>query len=300
MSTTATRSKTRERSERLAERPGEHVGERHDGGLMEPVPANDATGTEAEAGSMSRGDGNPQETSGTRVSRLMAQYGNLDTLSLLDAMINGEFAGKIALVSSFGAEAVVLLHLVAKVNPATPVIFLNTGKLFGETLRYRDQLTALLGLTDVRSIAPDPARIEAFDPDGVLWYGNPDMCCHIRKVEPLDRALAPFEAWITGRKGYHGGDRLGLPRLEATDDGRMKVNPLADWSQADIDAYFERFQLPHHELVAEGYLSIGCMPCTDRVEPGESVRAGRWRGKSKTECGIHLASGKRWRMDGID
>jgi phosphoadenosine phosphosulfate reductase len=152
----------------------------------------------------------------------------------------------------------------------------------------------------VRTIKPDPERIEALDPDGVLWYGNPDMCCRIRKVEPLGRALAGFGAWITGRKGFHGGARTNLQRIEVNqDDGRIKINPLADWRKADLDAYFERHALPRHPLEADGFLSIGCMPCTDRVAPGEHARAGRWRGKEKTECGIHVPVGK-WKINGID
>lgn len=234
-----------------------------------------------------------------RADELTRRYAHQDTLAFLTTMIGETFRGQIALTSSFGAEAAVLLHLVAQIDPATPVLFLDTGKLFGETLRYRDTLTKLLGLTDVRSIKPDPARIDALDADGVLWYGNPEMCCYIRKVEPLQRALEGFEAWITGRKRYHGGERGALPRVEATDDGRYRVNPLVSWTRGDIDAYRERHSLPPHPLEEQGFRSIGCMPCTDRVAPGEDVRAGRWRGQAKTECGIHL-SAKRWRSIGID
>jgi phosphoadenosine phosphosulfate reductase len=232
--------------------------------------------------------------------QLTQRYRDADTTTLLAGMIRDEFAGQIALVSSFGAEAAVLLHLVAGVEPSTPIIFLDTDKLFGETRRYRDQLTAELGLSDVRSVKPDAERVEALDPDGVLWYGNPDMCCRLRKVEPLHRALKGLDAWITGRKGFQGGSRTQLQRIEVNaDDGRIKINPLADWQKSDLDAYFERHGLPRHPLEAEGFLSIGCMPCTDRVAPGEHARAGRWRGKSKTECGIHLPVGK-WNMNGMD
>lgn len=227
------------------------------------------------------------------------RYRGAGSRTLLEAMIRDEFAGSIALVSSFGAEAAVLLHMVAGIDPKTPVVFLNTGKLFGETLRYRDILVGELGLSDVRTISPDPARIDSVDPDGVLWYGNPNMCCYIRKVEPLNHALNGFDAWITGRKGFHGGERASLPAVEAADDGRIKINPLTDWRQDDVDAYFEEHGLPRHPLQADGFLSIGCMPCTDRVAPGEDPRAGRWRGKGKTECGIHMPV-KGWQMIGID
>ncbi|TVR99788.1 MAG: phosphoadenylyl-sulfate reductase [Rhodospirillales bacterium] len=224
---------------------------------------------------------------------LDAAYADADAEELLAAMIGQVFTGRIALTSSFGAEAAVLLHLVARVDPATPVIFLNTGKLFGETLRYRDTLVGRLGLTDLRSLTPDAKRIDDLDADGVLWYGNPDMCCYIRKVEPLERALDGFIATITGRKGFHGGDRSDLPRVEAADDGRFKVNPLARWRKEDVESYFAAHDLPRHPLEADGFLSIGCMPCTDRVAPGEDIRAGRWRGREKSECGIHLPKG-RW------
>lgn len=234
-----------------------------------------------------------------RADALAARYADVAAPELLRAMIEDEFPGQIALVSSFGAEAAVLLHMVAVIDPGTPVIFLDTEKLFGETLRYRDLLTHRLGLTDVRSIRPDPVRVQSLDPDGVLWYGNPDMCCYIRKVEPMRAALAGFSAWITGRKRFHGGERAQLPTVEAADDGRIKINPLAGWRRDDIERYFADHDLPRHPLEADGFLSIGCMPCTDRVKPGEGARAGRWRDLEKSECGIHLPIG-RWRMDGID
>jgi phosphoadenosine phosphosulfate reductase len=233
------------------------------------------------------------------VSAISQRYAEDDTQSFLEAMLGSEFRGRMALVSSFGAEAAILLHMVSRRFPETPVIFLNTGKLFGETLKYRDALVERFGLTDVRSVKPDPTRLDRLDRDGVLWYGNPNMCCHIRKVEPMQEALAGFDAWITGRKGYQGGERSGLPRVEPTDDGRVRVNPLADWSKVDIDAYFAEHDLPRHPLEADGFLSIGCMPCTDRVRPGEDARAGRWRGRDKSECGIHVDAAK-WRMMGID
>lgn len=241
----------------------------------------------------------PQARAAATARLLQSRYADADTFTLLSAMINDEFPGRIALVSSFGAEAAILLHMVSQIDAATPVIFLDTEKLFGETLRYRNQLVGLLGLTDVRNIRPDPREVEAVDPDGVLWYANPDMCCFVRKVEPMRRAIVGFDAQITGRKRYHGGERSELPLVECDDEGRIKINPLAGWDRATIEAYFSRHDLPRHPLEADGYLSIGCMPCTDRVKPGESPRAGRWRNLEKTECGIHL-SRAHWRMDGID
>lgn len=218
---------------------------------------------------------------------LRRAYGHLDGKALLEVMIRDVFPGRIALSSSFGAEAVVLLDLVAQVDPATPVLVIDTLKLFPETYAYIEMVTKRLGLTDVRRLKPDAARLRRWDPDGNLWETEPDSCCHIRKVVPLDAALPEFDAWITGRKRFHGGQRSDLPVIEFM-DGQFKINPLAPWSQAEIDAAFAERDLPAHPLVAEGYLSIGCQTCTRRVVGGEEVRAGRWAGSSKNECGIHL------------
>ena len=226
-----------------------------------------------------------------RLELLNKRFESAEPIDVLRGMILEEFPGKVALVSSFGAESAALLHLIAQVDRATPVVFLDTGKLFGETKRYRDQLIALLGLTGVRSVAPDPAAVAARDPKGILWSQNPDACCTLRKIEPLKRALAPFDAWFTGRKAFQAATRAALPVFEI-DSGRIKINPIVRWTKADLDAYFTAHDLPHHPLEADGYLSIGCMPCTSRVEPGEDARAGRWRGSDKIECGIHLPAGQ--------
>ena len=220
---------------------------------------------------------------------LQDRYGHLPADAVLTAMCREAFPGRVALVSSFGADAAVLLDIVARVDPATPVIFLNTGKLFGETLRYRDRLVERLGLTDVRDVRPDGEAVRRDDPGGTLWMSGPDRCCGLRKVVPLDRALAGFDAWITGRKRYQAETRRSLPVIEDAGAGRVRVNPLAAWTQADVDAAFAARDLPRHPLQADGFLSIGCMPCTDRVAPGEDARDGRWRGSTKTECGIHLS-----------
>jgi phosphoadenosine phosphosulfate reductase len=197
----------------------------------------------------------------------------------------------VAAVSSFGTESAVLLKYVADVDPSLPVLFLDTGWLYEETLAYRDQITARLGLRDVRSIAPAPARLAARDPGRDLWFSDPDACCALRKVEPLAEALAPFDAWINGRKRYHGGERSKLQVVEA-DGLRLKFNPLARLSPAEIAAVFRAAGLPPHPLAALGFPSIGCMPCTSRAEPDEDIRSGRWRGRAKTECGIHSAVAK--------
>jgi phosphoadenosine phosphosulfate reductase len=218
---------------------------------------------------------------------LNARYGQLDAHEAI-ALTAGElFPGKVALVSSFGADSAVLLHIVSEVDRNLPVVFLDTGRLFAETLEYRTRLTELLGLTDVRTVTPDPSRLAETDPHRALWMTNPDLCCHVRKTEPLQRALEGFDAWFTGRKRFQNAQRATLNLFEA-EGQRIKVNPLASWSIVDLKAYAERHALPEHPLVAKGYPSIGCVPCTSRVAVGEDSRAGRWRGLDKTECGIHV------------
>lgn len=215
-----------------------------------------------------------------------ARFAGVAAPDMLRTLLTGELRGQIAAVSSFGAESAVLLHMVAQADPATPVVFTDTLKMFAETLAYRDTLVERLRLLDVRVIQPDPALLAAKDPDGIRHGYDPDGCCDLRKVEPLARGLAPFEAWISGRKGFQAGTRRALPRFEV-EEGRLKLNPLADWDKAALDGYFERHDLPRHPLEAQGYLSIGCAPCTSIVKPGEDPRAGRWRGFDKVECGIH-------------
>ncbi|HXP29989.1 MAG TPA: phosphoadenylyl-sulfate reductase [Stellaceae bacterium] len=223
-----------------------------------------------------------------RARDIALRYGDLAGEALLRPLIETEFGGRIALVSSFGVEAAVLLHMVAGIDRGLPVVFIDTGKHFAETLRYRDALIAALGLTDVRVAAPDARQIAARDPHGTLSRANPETCCVLRKVEPLAAALADFEAWISGRKRYQGGLRQALPTIEAA-DGRIKVNPLATWNAADIAAEFAARRLPRHPLLADGFPSIGCAPCTVRAAGGEAdPRSGRWPGTAKTECGIHL------------
>lgn len=215
-----------------------------------------------------------------------ARFAGVAAPDMLRTLLTGELRGQIAAVSSFGAESAVLLHMVAQADPATPVVFTDTLKMFSETLAYRDALVERLGLLDIRVIQPDLALLAAKDPDGIRHGYDPDGCCDLRKVEPLARGLAPFEAWISGRKGFQAGTRHALPRFEV-EEGRLKLNPLADWDKAALDGYFAEHDLPRHPLEAQGYLSIGCAPCTSIVKPGEDPRAGRWRGFDKVECGIH-------------
>ncbi len=210
-----------------------------------------------------------------------------DAHGVLEMALTGEFKGRSAVVSSFGSESAVLLHLVSRIDPATPILFLNTGKLFGETLRYRDRLQDMFGLGDIRTLAPNPADRARLDPEGTLWSRDTDACCNFRKVIPLKRALEPFAAQITGRKRFQTRDRAEMQKVEFF-EGRFRFNPLADWSQFDLEAYVLEHALPKHPLVEDGYPSIGCMPCTRRIQAGEGYRDGRWSGLEKDECGIHL------------
>jgi phosphoadenosine phosphosulfate reductase len=233
--------------------------------------------------------------SGVRTLRsveLSRRYEGLTAFALLAQLAERDFAGAMALVSSFGADSAVLLHMVSRIDPAMPVLFLETGKLFPETLRYQEELCAHLELTAVRIIRPVEQDLARADPDGLLHRSAPDTCCYIRKTLPLESALKPFAAWITGRKRFQSPTRANLPLFEEDSGGRIKVNPLASWERTDLSEYMRRHHLPAHPLVAQRYLSIGCQPCTSKITAGEEERAGRWRGTEKDECGIHIVDGK--------
>jgi phosphoadenosine phosphosulfate reductase len=227
----------------------------------------------------------------SKLARLEAEADRRDAHGQIELALNEEFPGEAAVVSSFGSESAVLLHMVSKIDPTTPVLFINTGKLFGETLRYRDRLQDLLGLGDVRTLAPHLADRAEKDPDGTLWSRDTDACCNFRKVTPIRRALEGFAAQITGRKRFQTQARAGMRAVEYF-DGRFRFNPLAEWTQADLETYIARHDLPRHPLVEDGYPSIGCMPCTRRVHAGEAYRDGRWSGQDKDECGIHGVDGE--------
>jgi len=220
-----------------------------------------------------------------QLSSLRARATDLDSAGLIRLAVNA-FPGRVAVISAFAAESVVLLHLVAGIDPSTPVLFLNTGKLFGETLRYRDRLQDVLGLTDIRAIGPHPDDRKAIDPEGTLWSRDPDACCHFRKVVPLNRALSNFDAIITGRKRFQTQMRASMDKVELV-EGRFRFNPLFDWDLDALMRYIEDNSLPKHPLLNDGYPSIGCMPCTRRVAAGEGYRAGRWSCLDKDECGIN-------------
>jgi phosphoadenosine phosphosulfate reductase len=230
-----------------------------------------------------------------KLAVLQKNYSALDALDLLRAMIGSEFKNKIALISSFGADAALLLALVSEIDKNTPVLFLETGKHFPETLEYVETLKNKLGLQNIHFLTPDPELLGRIDTNGDLWNSNPDRCCWLRKVEPLDRAVKNLglEALITGRKRYQNSERSALETIELDDKNIFRINPLANWDKErqKIEAAFR--DLPKHPLIDKGYLSIGCAPCTSPVKPGEDERAGRWRhtakdGEQKTECGLHI------------
>lgn len=216
------------------------------------------------------------------------RYDNADAETLIAGFLTTELAGRLAVVSSFGAESAALLALVAQVDRSTPILFIDTGRHFKDTLAYRDTLLDRLGLTDVRTLRPDPKTERRLDPGKTLYAYDADACCRFRKVEPLDHALVDFDGWISGRKRAHGGQRSALQKIEV-EDGKLKLNPLAAWSPRDVRAWIQAHGLPDHPLYARGYVSIGCQPCTTPVRAGEDPRAGRWRTQTKDECGIHMS-----------
>lgn len=218
------------------------------------------------------------------VDALNEKYNGTNSFMMLSELVN-DFPD-LALVSSFGAESAVLLHLISQVSTEIPVIFIDTGKLFKQTLDYKTTLEKEFGLNNIQIFKPKQELLKENDLNGDLNKKEPNLCCFTRKVEPLSRALINSSIWISGRKKFQSSSRSTLALFEL-EDMRLKVNPLANWSQADVYAYFKEHQLPAHPLVKEGYLSIGCAPCTTAVKPGEDKRSGRWRGQVKSECGIH-------------
>ncbi len=232
-----------------------------------------------------------------RVRALNDRYRHHSAISVLEHALRDPEAGTLALVSSFGAESVVLLHMVSVTRRSTPVIFIDTQMLFAETLVYQQDLAERLALSDLRIVRAAQEDLQETDPDGTLHQRDTDACCALRKTVPLQRALQGFDGWITGRKRYQASGRSTLDFFEIEEAtggiaGRIKVNPLAHWTRDDLQTYMEENRLPRHPLVARGYPSIGCMPCTTPVGPGEDPRSGRWRGQDKSECGIHLVNGR--------
>ena len=219
---------------------------------------------------------------------LNRQYHGVDSEEFLRAIIEDEFPGRVAIVSSFGAESALLLALAARVKRDIPIIFLDTGHHFPETLAYRDLVQRRFGLTGLRTVKAGAPALAGRDPDAELWQFDTNACCGLRKVEPMQDAIHEFDALISGRKGYHGALRSFMPRVEAV-DGLIKLDPIADWSPERVEEAFEALDLPRHPLIARGYRSIGCRPCTAPTSDALDPRAGRWVGQGKTECGIHRA-----------
>lgn len=219
---------------------------------------------------------------------LEARFGRLEPEAIIAQSMERHFPGNVAAVSSFGADSAVLLKMIADVDPSAPILFLDTGQHFGETIAYRDDLAADLGLTNLKIVRPLDDAVARDDPEGLLHRSDTDACCEIRKVEPMARAVRPYRAWFTGRKRFQSGTRAAMPSFEAVGE-RVRINPLAQWGTSDLAAYMRAHDLRANPLVAYGYLSIGCFPCTQPVKPGEDARSGRWAGQAKTECGIHLS-----------
>ncbi len=199
------------------------------------------------------------------------------------------FAPRFAMTSSFGPESGVLLHMASRIDPTLPVLFLETGFHFPETLEYKNQLAKLFGLKNVIDLKADPGRREKLikDTGGVPYEKNPDLCCQLNKVEPLDAALKGYEAWMSGIRRHQTDFRKSIRILELYEGGFYKVSPLANMTSRDMWWYLKEHQIPQHPLYEKGYLSIGCWPCTRPIQAGDDERSGRWAGKSKKECGIH-------------
>jgi phosphoadenosine phosphosulfate reductase len=226
-----------------------------------------------------------------RASELNTSLAHASPEDIVAAAVDAAMAGRFAIVSSFGAESAILLAAAAQVDRSIPILMIDTGYLFPETFAYRDQLGERLGLSDMRTLTPDPLEAERDDPEGDLFTRDTDACCALRKVRPLAHALDDFDVWANGRKRYQGASRVAIPVVEA-DGPRLKFNPLALLSRGEVVERFRKLGLPFHPLEKFGYASIGCMPCTTRVASGEDPRAGRWRGRGKVECGIHVAASK--------
>lgn len=219
-----------------------------------------------------------------RAQALNAEFAGLTAQQILGRLLRGNVAGRVAVVSSFGAEAACLLKLVADKDPATPVVFLDTRKHFAETLTYVDDLMDQLGMTTLVRARPAPARLELEDPDGLLHQRATDRCCYLRKTLPMIGVLKNFDCILTGRKRFQTDERASMNVVEVQESW-LRVNPLADWSREQSLAFLSDHGLLEHPLVSQGFASIGCEPCT---VPNDDFRAGRWAGSDKTECGIHI------------
>lgn len=232
------------------------------------------------------------EKTDVRLARLNNELRDASAQTILRVALIREWAGKITYLSSFGTESAVMLALLSDISPDFPVIFLDTGMHFPQTLAYRDQLIDRLNLSNVKIVEPNPTEQKVLDPKNNLWREDADACCALRKVRPLEPALQGYDAWITGRKRFHGGARISLPAFEYS-NGKYKVNPLISWSVDDIDRFFVSRGLPRHPLQSQGFMSVGCWPCSDITKDPEDIRSGRWVNLNKSECGLHVETKER-------
>lgn len=199
------------------------------------------------------------------------------------------FGDRVAASSSFQTQSVPLLHLISLHTPEMPVLFLDTGFHFPETLAFRDELARRLGLR-IRNIEPEMGHDDFRIQYGQLHQRDPDMCCYINKVEPLEAALRGLDAWVTGIRRDQTAHRRQSPIVSLDGAGRVKICPIANWDRRKVWKYLAQHNLPEHPLTDKGYMSIGCAPCTRPALAGQDERSGRWAGQTKTECGLHLPS----------
>ena len=211
---------------------------------------------------------------------------NLSPQNILENSINNIFKKKMVYVCSFGTESAIILHMVSEIDRSLPIILLNTNYLFKETIEYKDYLISKFKFSNFKEISPSIEDLNINDTKGTLWKENPDLCCNIRKVLPLQKELQKYEAWISGRKSYHEGERTNLKFFEYINE-KIVVNPLANVNRNFVDSYFKKHDIERHPLFESGYLSLGCTHCTVKTSMIDSPRSGRWADKIKTECGIH-------------
>lgn len=197
------------------------------------------------------------------------------------------FGPDMAATSSFQTQSLPLLHMIAQAAPEMPIFFLDTGFHFPETLLFRDRLIDDWGL-NVRTLTTLMGHADFYQRHGELHRSNPDLCCYINKVEPLQQAKAGLAAWLTGVRRDQTEARRNTPILARERSGQCKVCPMATWTDRDVWRYIHQHDLPVHPLLSQGYMSIGCAPCTRPVGAGEDARSGRWANQSKTECGLHV------------
>ncbi len=217
---------------------------------------------------------------------LNAKNEKLTPQKILDKSIKFTFKDKVAYVCSFGTESAIILHMISQIDRNFPVILLNTNFLFKETIVYKNYLLDKFKLTNYHEVTPDKKDLKFKDSDNKLWKKNPDLCCNIRKVLPLQKKLKLFDAWISGRKSYQDGERKKIKAFEILNK-KIVINPLANINREFVDEYFKENNINRHPLFKKGYLSIGCVNCTVRTLNSDDPRSGRWSNKTKTECGIH-------------